>query len=74
MLDAFPDDLPQSEARQINVNKILEFRNYITKVPIFIKLIDFTDHEKILTCYETLERSGFAHDMDPEEALALLDG
>jgi hypothetical protein len=74
LLDAYPLDLSPSESRKINVEKVLQYRNYITKLPILIKLIDFTDHSKILTCYETLEKSGFAQDMLPEEALALLDG
>ena len=43
-------------------------------MPIFIRLIDFTDHEKIGICYETLDGSGLAKDMLPEESLALLDG
>ena len=43
-------------------------------MPIFIRLIDFTDHEKIGICYDTLDGSGLAKDMLPEESLALLDG
>ena len=53
---------------------MLEYRNYINKLPILIKLIDFVDHSKIRICYESLESSGIAKDMQPEEALALLDG
>ena len=53
---------------------MLEYRNYINKLPILIKLIDFVDHSKIRICYDSLESSGIAKDMQPEEALALLDG
>lgn len=74
LLDAYPMELDDEEAESINVETVLEYRNYIHKLPIFIKLIDFTDHEKIRKCYETLDSSGLAKDMLPEEALALLDG
>ena len=67
-------DLEDEEAENIEVDTVLEYRNYIHKLPIFIKLIDFTDHEKIRKCYETLESSNLSKDMLPEEALALLDG
>ena len=74
LLDAYPMELEDEDAESINVETVLEYRNYIHKLPIFIKLIDFTDHEKIRKCYETLDSSGLAKDMLPEEALALLDG
>jgi len=67
-------DLEEEEQAELCVDKVLEYRNYIHKMPIFIRLIDFTDHEKIGICYETLDRSGLATDMLPEESLALLDG
>ena len=60
LLDAYPLDLTAAESKQINVEKVLEYRNYLTKLPIFIKLIDFTDHSKIQTCYEALDKSGIA--------------
>ena len=47
LLDAYPLDLTAAEASQIDIDKVLEYRNYLTKLPIFIKLIDFTDHGKI---------------------------
>ena len=43
-------------------------------MPVFIRLIDFTDHDQVKMCYDTLESSALAKDMLPEEALALLDG
>jgi hypothetical protein len=72
LLDAFPFDPVDSEA--IDVDTVLEYRNYINKLPILIKLIDFVDHSKIHICYKTLDMGGIAKDMLPEEALALLDG
>ena len=74
LLDAYPMDLDEEKANSFNVDTVLEYKNYIHKLPIFIRLIDFTDHKKIRTCYETLDGSGLAQDMLPEEALALLDG
>ena len=73
LLDAYPLDLDDEE-EVVPVEKVLEYRNYIHKMPIFIRLIDFTDHEKIGICYDTLDGSGLAKDMLAEESLALLDG
>jgi len=72
LLDAFPFDPIDSDS--INVDTVLEYRNYINKLPILIKLVDFLDHSKIWICYKTLNMGGIAKDMLPEEALALLDG
>ena len=58
----------------IDVETVLKYRNYIQKLPILIKLIDFLDHSKIRICYDTLELSGKAKETLPVEALALLDG
>lgn len=74
LLDAYPLDLQEEDAARITIKTVLDYRNYIHKLPILIKLIDFTDHDKIRICYESLETSGLAQDMSPEEALALLDG
>lgn len=74
LLDAYPMDLDEEDEEDLIVDKVLEYRNYIHKMPIFIRLIDFTDHEKISICYDTLDGSGLAKDMLPEESLALLDG
>ena len=41
LLDAYPMELDDEEAESINVETVLEYRNYIHKLPIFIKLIDF---------------------------------
>lgn len=72
LLDAYPMDL--DEDKQIDIETVLSFKNYIEKLPILIKLIDFTNSEHVRICYETLEKSGQADQMTPEEALALLDG
>ncbi len=72
LLDAFPFD--PIDSNSIDVDIVLEYRNYINKLPILIKLIDFLDHSKIQICYNTLNMGGIAKDMLPEEALALLDG
>lgn len=53
---------------------MLEHSNFIYKLPVFIRLIDFTDHIQVNTCYNLLESSNLGKDMTPEEALALLDG
>ncbi len=45
LLDAFPFDPIDSD--NIDVDIVLEYRNYINKLPILIKLIDFVDHSKI---------------------------
>ena len=74
LLDAYPMDLDDEDEGKLQVDKVLEYRNYIHKMPIFIRLIDFTDHNKIGICYDTLDGSGLAKDMLPEESLALLDG
>lgn len=74
LLDAYPMELEEKDEEQLSIDKVLEYRNYIHKMPIFIRLIDFTDHEKIGICYDTLDGSGLAKDMLPEESLALLDG
>ena len=73
-MDAYPNEPDDDDEGELEVDKVLEYRNYIHKMPIFIRLIDFTDHEKIGICYDTLDGSGLAKDMLPEESLALLDG
>ena len=74
LLDAYPLELESDELNGINVETVLKYKNYIQKLPILIKLIDFCDHSKIRICYETLDVSGQAKDTLPEEALSLLDG
>lgn len=74
LLDAYPNDPDEEVVQKLSVERVLEYRKYIHKMPIFIRMIDFTDHEKIGICYDTLDGSGLAKDMMPEEALALLDG
>ena len=74
LLDAYPNDPDEEVVQKLSVERVLEYRKYIHKMPIFIRMIDFTDHEKIGICYDTLDGSGLAKDMMPEESLALLDG
>ena len=74
LLDAYPNDPDEKLVQKLSVDRVLDYRKYIHKMPIFIRMIDFTDHEKIGICYDTLDGSGLAKDMMPEEALALLDG
>jgi hypothetical protein len=74
LLDAYPMEVPEEEARKINLSQVLEHSNYIYKLPVFIRLIDFTDQKQVKTCYEILESYSTRNDMTPEEALALLDG
>ena len=70
-MDAYPNEPDDDDEGELEVDKVLEYRNYIHKMPIFIRLIDFTDHEKIGICYDTLDGSGLAKDMLPEESLAV---
>jgi hypothetical protein len=73
LIQAYPLDLAEDEAEGIDVKNILTYcRSYITKLPIYIKLIDFTDHRMIKMCYDNFDKTG--NEMSPEEALALLDG
>ena len=45
LVDAYPLIPEQDKDTKINVDQILQFRSYIRKLPIFIKLIDFADHK-----------------------------
>ena len=49
MLDAYPLDVGVDEANQINKNveMVLEHRNYIYKLPVYIRLIDFTNPKQL---------------------------
>ena len=49
MLDAYPLDVGVEEANQINKNveMVLEHRNYIYKLPVYIRLIDFTNPKQL---------------------------
>ena len=69
-------DVGEEDALEINpkVSKVLEHSNYIYKLPVYIRLIDFTDQTQVKNCYNLLESSSLGKDMTPEEALALLDG
>jgi len=57
MLDEYPLDLEPNLAAEIKVEKVLQFRTYITKLAIYIKLIDFTNPEKIREFYETFKET-----------------
>jgi hypothetical protein len=43
MHDAYPLDLPPEQSGAINVEDTLKYWPYITKLPILMKMIDFTD-------------------------------
>lgn len=45
LLDAYPMEVPEEDARKINLSQVLEHSNYIYKLPVFIRLIDFTDQK-----------------------------
>jgi hypothetical protein len=60
LLDAYPMDLDEEKASRIDIETVLSFKNYIDKLPIIIKLIDFTNSEHVQICYDTLEKSGQA--------------
>jgi hypothetical protein len=53
-------DLDEEKASRIDIETVLSFKNYIEKLPIIIKLIDFTNSEHVRICYDTLEKSGQA--------------
>ena len=38
-------ELDASEADKIEVKKVIQQSNFIYKLPVFIRLIDFTDHD-----------------------------
>ena len=38
-------EVPEEDARKINLSQVLEHSNYIYKLPVFIRLIDFTDQK-----------------------------
>lgn len=60
LLDAYPMDLDEEKAMMIDIKTVISFKNYIDKLPILIKLIDFTNSEHVRICYDTLEKSGQA--------------
>ena len=74
LLDAYPMEVDEDVAKEIDVAKVLEHSNYIYKLPVFIKLIDFTDQKQVKICYDVLKSSSLGRDMTPAEAIALLDG
>ena len=67
-------EINEDDAKTIDVKQVIEHNNYIYKLPVFIRLIDFTNPVQVEKCYDTLDSSALAKDMLPEEALALLDG
>jgi len=58
LVDAYPMDLDEEKASRIDIETVLNFKNYIEKLPILFKLIDFTNCSHVRICYDTLEKSG----------------
>jgi Phosphoinositide 3-kinase family, accessory domain (PIK domain) len=50
----------------------VKHRNYVDIIPAFIKAVNFADPKQVRLCYEFLDHSDKAKNMQPEEALALL--
>jgi hypothetical protein len=73
-VEAYPLDLDEAKANQIDIATVLGYKDYIEKLPILVKMIDFTNAEHVRICYDTLNKSKQADRTSPEEALALLDG
>jgi hypothetical protein len=74
LLDTYPMELSAAQQNEIKVKEVINQNNYIYKLPVFLRLIDFTDPSQMKKCYETLDSSALAKDMGAEEALVLLDG
>jgi hypothetical protein len=74
LIDAYPMEISSKKASHINLQTVLRNSDFIHKLPIYIKLVDFTDFKQVHTCYQMLENSQLAKEMKPEEALVLLDG
>ena len=74
LLDAYPMEMSENQAREIDLHNVLSNSEFIQKLPIYIKLVDFTNTQQVQTCYQMLENSQMAKDMKPDEALVLLDG
>ena len=74
LLDAYPMEISEQAAKEINLENVLSNTEFIQKLPIYIKLVDFTNPVQAMTCYKMLESSQLAKDMKPDEALVLLDG
>ena len=47
LLDVYPLEVEKEEAEKINasIEQVLEHRNYIYKLPVYIRLIDFTNQK-----------------------------
>ena len=73
LVDAYPLVPEQDSKNKIDVQRVLKYRSYIKKLPIFIKLIDFTNHNDIAMCYEAFNQPNKIV-MKAEEALALVGG
>lgn len=43
LLDAYPMEISEEAAREINLENVLSNVDFIQKLPIYIKLVDFTN-------------------------------
>ena len=43
LLDTYPMELSEEQQNKIKVKEVIEQNNYIYKLPVFLRLIDFTD-------------------------------
>ena len=75
LVEYYPREVDEDTQREIEENgvkNILKHHKYIYKLPVYIRLVDFTDQEQLNDCYDKLENQELGKDMTPEEALALL--
>jgi hypothetical protein len=56
LIDAYPRDPTPEICQEIDVEKVLKYRHFIAKMPIFIRLINFTNHQEIHMCYDELKK------------------
>ena len=65
LIDEYPLDIKAEESKFIDAEKILKIKNFITKLPIFIKLIDFTNPNNFeRVCNYLLSCSDYAADTE----------
>lgn len=44
-------DISETAAREIDLQTVLSNSDFFDKLPIYIKLVDFTNPEQAATCY-----------------------
>jgi|LakMenE18May11ns_1017448.scaffolds.fasta_scaffold8546967_1 hypothetical protein len=50
-------EVSEKQAEKINLQNVLNNSDFIQKLPIYIKLVDFSDRVQAKTCYNMLEKS-----------------